>query len=184
MTKPLKIRGVTYPSQYAAAKALGVNPSTIRAAVVRGTLATVGMGKAGMTARAMPIRIRGKVYKNAATAALAFGVTRACVYRHLAAGTEDRIGVGSGSHSHSRWKAKPITVAGVTYPSRSALSRALGMSHGYVANALNAGRYQDVVNKIIEVFGQASPQPASSAPIRSAPVSTDRSPPSNANAAA
>jgi hypothetical protein len=44
MTKSITVRGVTYPSQKAAAYALGVTGQTLGAANRRGTLDTVGLG--------------------------------------------------------------------------------------------------------------------------------------------
>lgn len=42
---PVTIRGITYPSQYAAARALGVPQSSITIALNRGDLSGVGMGR-------------------------------------------------------------------------------------------------------------------------------------------
>jgi hypothetical protein len=44
---PVTIRGVTYPSQSAAAEALGLHPSLISRAYRRGTLDQVGAGYVG-----------------------------------------------------------------------------------------------------------------------------------------
>ena len=44
MTKSIAVRGVTYPSQKAAAYALGVSEATVGSAKRRGTLDTVGLG--------------------------------------------------------------------------------------------------------------------------------------------
>lgn len=41
---PVRIRGKVYPSQTAAAKALGLTQATIRAALERGTLDVAGLG--------------------------------------------------------------------------------------------------------------------------------------------
>ena len=44
MTKTITIRGVTYPSQKAAAAALGVSTATVSCAKMRNTLDGVGLG--------------------------------------------------------------------------------------------------------------------------------------------
>jgi len=78
---PVTIRGVTYPSQTAAAGALGVSQATISNAMARGTLDGVGLGVDG-TPRGreqVPVTIRGVSYPSITAAAKAHGVTVACV---------------------------------------------------------------------------------------------------------
>jgi hypothetical protein len=59
--KPITIRGVRYPTQQAAAEALGITPSAIRFAVRNGKIATVGLRPMGK-GHGFPITIDGVLY--------------------------------------------------------------------------------------------------------------------------
>lgn len=69
---PTRVRGVTYPSQAAAAKALGVVLTTIHGATERGTLDSVGLGRARHNV--VPMKIGDVVYPTALAASQATGV--------------------------------------------------------------------------------------------------------------
>lgn len=78
MTKQITIRGTVYPSQKAAADALGVKPATISAAAQAGTLDFVGLGPARgerkASASRRPVTIGGATYASRAEAAKALGI--------------------------------------------------------------------------------------------------------------
>ncbi len=76
---PVRIRGVDYPSQAAAARALGVAPSTVSIALDEGWVDRVGMGirRGGHPGR--PCWYRGKRYPSRTAAAKACGVSVAAV---------------------------------------------------------------------------------------------------------
>lgn len=67
---PVRIRGVDYPSQAAAAKALGLSHHTIYSALERGTIDHVGRGQ-GWKRRY--IRLGGVLYRSIAEAGRAYG---------------------------------------------------------------------------------------------------------------
>lgn len=78
MTKPVTIRGVAYPSQKAAAEALGVAKATVCAAAKRGTLDKVGLGLSQPgcePAYTRPTTVAGVTYPSRKAAAEALGVT-------------------------------------------------------------------------------------------------------------
>jgi len=69
---PCRVRGVLYPSQTAAARALGVTKTTVGMALNRGAIDTIGLGK-NSTLRT-PIRVGGKSYRSQYEAASAHGI--------------------------------------------------------------------------------------------------------------
>jgi hypothetical protein len=71
---PVHIRGVTYPSLRAAAKALGVTVQAVWDSMRRGTLETCGLGYPNGT-NTKPIVINGTAYPSLQAVADAFGVT-------------------------------------------------------------------------------------------------------------
>lgn len=78
MTKPVTIRGITYPSQAAAAKVLGVAKATVCAAAKRGTLDKVGLGLSQPgcePAYTRPTTVAGVTYPSRKAAAEPLGVT-------------------------------------------------------------------------------------------------------------
>jgi predicted DNA-binding protein (UPF0251 family) len=84
MTNPVRIRGVDYPSQKAAADALGVSRATVNQALDRGRIEFVGLGKGyGPTRRRKPCVVDGTRYPSQAAAAAALGVTRSAIHYRL-----------------------------------------------------------------------------------------------------
>lgn len=81
---PIEIRGVTYPSQRAAAAALRVCPQTIWRALERGTEQRIGMGKRG--APGAPCYMNGKRWPSQRAAAHALDVRPAAICRALGEG--------------------------------------------------------------------------------------------------
>ena len=65
-----------------------------------------------------------------------FGVAYTTVYYHLNNGTLDKI----NSSGRPKNNCHPITVHGVTYPSRTAYIRAAKLSHQEFYKRLNAGK--------------------------------------------
>lgn len=129
--RDIVIRGVTYPTIADAAVELGVSASTIRHALLRGTLDRVGLGRRGFDP--MPVNVRGTDYPSARHAANALGLTPEAIYRAIAQGRTDT--VGSGGRCPNPAKARPVRLGPVTFPSMQAASVALGFSRGYIANA-------------------------------------------------
>lgn len=82
--QPTLIRGQLYPSQTAAARALGVHLSTVNAALNAGTEDRIGLGLQGSPGS--PCYMNGKRWPSQAAAARALGVTPAAISRALADG--------------------------------------------------------------------------------------------------
>ena len=78
---PTMIRGQLYPSQTAAAYALGVSLSRINHAVADGTTDTVGLGRSGRPGK--PCYLNGKRWPSRAAAARALGVPASSVAQAL-----------------------------------------------------------------------------------------------------
>ncbi len=76
---PVRIRGVIYPSQAAAARALSLNPLTIANALDAGRVDEVGLGIRRGGHPGKPCIYRGKAYPSRKAAALACGVSIAAV---------------------------------------------------------------------------------------------------------
>lgn len=84
---PTLIRGVLYPSQSAAARALGVSQSTINQALERGTQDHVGQGRRWRSGAPLrPCYINGHRWPSRTAAANALGVSRAAISHAIAAG--------------------------------------------------------------------------------------------------
>jgi len=130
--RDIEIRGVTYPTAPAAARALGVTPDTIRRARRNGTLHRVGLGRVGV--EPMPIRIRGLDYADAHAAAVALGVTAAAVWQAAHKGTLDRVGLGPRRDNPSR--ARPVAIGSASYASMAVASKVLGFGESYISQAL------------------------------------------------
>jgi hypothetical protein len=81
---PVCIRGVFYPSQSAAARALGVSEKTIRNALDAGREDDTGLSKRRGGRPGKPCFYRGKSYPSLTAAARVCGVTTAAVSKALA----------------------------------------------------------------------------------------------------
>lgn len=128
------VRGVTYPSHSAAARALGVSAQALHSAVSRGSLHRIGSGRCGK--EPMAVRIRGVVYANAAAAAKALGVTRKAIYQALFVGDPDRVGVRKHVPSAH---AKPVQIGPLSWPNRTAAARDLRCAMKTIALAATGG---------------------------------------------
>lgn len=82
---PVCIRGVTYISQAAAARALGVAPSAISIALDEGRIDTVGLRLKSGGHPGRPCWYRGKRYPSRTAAARACGVSVAAVSKAVKA---------------------------------------------------------------------------------------------------
>lgn len=142
----IRIRGVTYGSVAAAAAALNVSTGLVYKAIGAGTLDRVGLVPAQGGPPKMPIAIRGEVFQTARDAARHFGITQAAIYQALHDQNPDRIGRGTRAPPAN---ARPITILGRTWPSRAALSRALGHGPSYVHVALSRGRTAAVIEQVM-----------------------------------
>lgn len=71
---PVRIRGVVYPSQRAAAKALGVTPSAVYNALERGAEDNIGLGRQNNNAK--PVTIDGVTYRSRAEATRRLGISK------------------------------------------------------------------------------------------------------------
>lgn len=90
--KPILHQGVTYPSQIALARALGVSASAVSAAVLQGRLDGLGTGLPGCNqgkasaARCLPVAAAGHAWPSQLACARDLGVTDCVVNRAVAAG--------------------------------------------------------------------------------------------------
>lgn len=78
--KPVTIRGVTYESQSAAARALGVYVRAIQSAIERGTLATVGLNM-NRRNNGVKVSIDGVLYPSIAEASRQTGISYDTLYQ-------------------------------------------------------------------------------------------------------
>ena len=96
--QPTFIRGTHYPSQRAAARAIGVSPKTVFQSLERGTQERVGLakptGQLGRPGRAC--HINGRDWPSITAAARALGVRRNTIFKALEAG-RDVIRPGKGA---------------------------------------------------------------------------------------
>lgn len=87
MTTTVTIRGVTYPSQKAAAEASGVSVQAVSSARQRGTLDRVGLGplRAGCPpVFQKPITVQGHTFPSRTAAAEALGIPRSYLSSYVA----------------------------------------------------------------------------------------------------
>ena len=131
---PVTIRGVTYPSFSAAARALNVAPQTVRQAKARGTLHRVGLGQLGK--ERMPVRIGGVTYADVYAASAALGVSRYTIWAAIHDGDPDRL---VRPRVYRAPNERPVTLGGLSWPSMSAASRALDLPPEAVSVALRKG---------------------------------------------
>lgn len=130
--RDITVRGVTYPTVQDAARALGVTPNTVYAAMHNGTLDDCGLGK--VHPKPMPVRIRGRVYDTARDAARELGVPRQSIYAALRRGTVDNVGFGVAP-DHAPIPPRVFKIGGMSWPSRRAASLALGFERNYISRA-------------------------------------------------
>lgn len=135
---PVTIRGVDYPSMAAAARALGVRLRTIENARRRDTLNNVGLSKAAAATRpSSPVTIRGVTYASVAAAAAEFNMYPLSITTAIARGTLDQVGV-----AREILNAKPMTVFGRSFVSRSACARFYGVCAPSLRLAIRQNRVE------------------------------------------
>ena len=84
MSSPTDIRGVVYPSQAAAGRALGVTATTVHQAVQNGFLEFVGLGLKNRIGK--PRHMNGRDFPSLAEAGRQLGVSPGTVARAIKAG--------------------------------------------------------------------------------------------------
>ena len=124
MTCVTVIRGVEYPSQRAAARALSVPHSTVYRAYHNGTLEHCGLGLNG----GRPLTIRGVQYVSQTQAARALGVSAASVSKCAERGTLERCGLHLKDGN-----SKVTTYKGMTFKSQRAAAKYFGVGVNVVA---------------------------------------------------
>lgn len=129
MGTPVTIRGRHFDTVAQAAAAHGVKISAVYNAKRAGRLDSVGTGP--VVFAPLPVMICGVQYESAADAAKALKMPRGRIYDAVADGDPDRV---LRKPRRKSWRRTAITLGGVTYPSLSAASIALGFtSAGYIA---------------------------------------------------
>lgn len=130
----IEIRGVVYPDADAAAAAFGVTADAVRMACRRGTQHRIGTGAVGV--EPMRVRIAGRDFETAKAAAAHFGVHTSAVYAAIRDGDPDRV---ARPAVYNPWKSRRFSIGGLTFPSMSAASRALGFTDEYIAQVMRRG---------------------------------------------
>ena len=92
--KPITIRGVEYPSQAAAGKALGISHNRVYKAALAGRKESLGLGLPGCVKATVPVTIRGVSYPSLHAAAKALGIAQSNLSRMRRNGTLDNAGLG------------------------------------------------------------------------------------------
>ena len=82
----------------------------------------------------MPVLIRGVEYQSARDAAKTIGVSPSAICKALkVTGTADNVGMGNlGAGFGNKNGAKPLTLAGVTFVSRTDAAKKLGVSRSQI----------------------------------------------------
>lgn len=125
----LVIRGVTYPTAQAAAKALGISDVTVMRAARLGVLDDCGLGRSHP--KPMPCRVGGLDFPTVKAAAKHFNVYTTAIYMAINAGDPDRIGRPRTPCSS---RARPCTIGPYSWPSETAAARDLGLYRDFFRN--------------------------------------------------
>lgn len=131
----VRVRGVVYESVGACANHFGVKPDTVLKAIAKGREDYIGLLAMSRHRRSC-IRVRGMEFETLKACAAHFGVTPNTVSQMVASGRADYIGLGKRRSEHPSKQSKPFVLAGVSYPSGSEASRALGMHRSFVNRVL------------------------------------------------
>lgn len=146
--KPITVRGVEYPSQTDAARALGVTRAAISLAHKRGRVDSLG---AGPGPQRKPIVIRGVTYIGVAEAAAAMGCSEREIGRYKSAGKLDQAGFTRGRGLVSRCDLAPWTIAAL-----DAAAAQRGMTPAALAVAILAEVIEDgLIPAILDDGGAA-----------------------------
>ena len=100
----------------------------------------------------MRVNIRGTIYESVPAAAKATGRSVKTVYAAIESGRTDHIGTGTPKayRPHPARDGKPQCVAGVWFPSISAVARFIGKDITHTRNALRKGgvAYRNLENRV------------------------------------
>ena len=100
----------------------------------------------------MRVDIRGTIYESVTAAAKATGRSVKTIYAAIDMGREDKIGTGTPKayKPHPARDGKPQCVAGVWFPSISAVARFIGKDITHTRNALRKGgvAYRNLENRV------------------------------------
>lgn len=153
MSNIVRIRGVDYPSQAAAARTLGVSYTHVCRALDRGDADSIGIS------RFKSVTIKGVEYPTASAAARALGVTPGTVVKAVQRGTTGNIGVRAFA-PRTRYVDQPVTIRGVEFSTVAEASAHFGVLPSTIFQARQMGkldrigRVRKVANrKPMVVFG-------------------------------
>lgn len=100
----------------------------------------------------MRVNIRGTIYESVPAAAKATGRSVKTIYAAIDRGCADKIGTGTPKayRPHPARDGKPQCVAGVWFPSISAVARFIGKDITHTRNALRKGgvAYRNLENRV------------------------------------
>lgn len=128
------IRGQVFPTIRAAAAHHGVTYQAVKWAMLKGKLDRVGLGL-GRPAAPMRVRIRDMTFETVEEAARHLSLKPNTIRTAIWRGEGDRLGLPRAF----RGPVKPCTIHGITWPSRTAACRALGLSHGFLWHVEHGG---------------------------------------------
>ena len=129
----IEIDGVLYPSQRAAAQALGVSQSWVSLCLRRGR-------KPKPRRPPTPVIIQNRKYDSVPEAARALGYSAVHIYAARKAGKLDRLGDSPSSYRDG----PPVTIRGVRYPSRAVAAETLGIKRSTLAKRISDGKLSSV----------------------------------------
>lgn len=127
--KPIVIRGVSYPSRYAAGKALGLSGSAIEKAAKRGNLEMVGLNRAGNRETVL----EGMVFASRKEAAEYYGVSQGTISRWVCTGR-------TPPKEDYDLTPQQVTVNGVTYRSKRQARLETGLGPSLIEKLANMQR--------------------------------------------
>lgn len=130
--RPVTIRGITYPTEDAAASAFGVSRQIIDMARQAGWLDRIGLPPARRyTPGSVSTIVRGQMYLSRAAAARAIGVSRMAVSAAVRHNRLDRVGLCGN---------QPVEIRGVRYKNRREAAFDLGVHYVHLCRALVLGK--------------------------------------------
>lgn len=118
---PITVGGVTYPSRYAAAQALGIKLPTLY-----WRLKNIKEPSPSVFTAPIPVTVNGQAYSSLSAAAKALGVSKETMSR---AHKEQGPVITYTKRPGSRNPPRPVTIDGKTYPSVRQAARELGVSY-------------------------------------------------------
>lgn len=128
--RDLVIRGQVFATVQEAARHFGLAEETVHAALRKGRLDTIGLGRPAQRPTPMPVVIAGRRFASCDDAAKAFGVCRTTIWKAVDEGRADRFG---GPPRYHKRQGQPVTILGRRFASMDAAARALGLSRTWLA---------------------------------------------------